>query len=103
MLAMRTSDKILLAIDSLPVAYGVTIQEYLEAHREETWLSRNLPMLNEFLNGLASTHAKLDRLERSGLVWTEPSGETFPERGGRPRLYYKLTLAGDMRVIKLRD
>ena len=100
---MKTSDKILIAISELSLAYGVNIQQYLEEHREETWLSRNFPMFNEFFNGLASTHAKLDRLERSGLIYAEPSEDTFPERGNRRRLYYYLTLAGEMRVNKLRD
>lgn len=47
----------------------------------------------KLLLGQGSVYPALRDLERDGLV-VSYDGETTPERGGRPRRYYRLTAAG---------
>lgn len=43
-------------------------------------------------------YTTLDRLEKKGLVGSE-AGEPTPERGGRPKRFYRVTAAG-VRLLK---
>lgn len=44
--------------------------------------------------GITNIYTQLDRLERHGLVKAYYGKERRPERGGRPRRYYKITATG---------
>ena len=48
--------------------------------------------------GQGSVYPALRDLEREGFVKSYP-GEATAERGGRPRIYYKLTAAGQRAAI----
>ncbi len=48
-----------------------------------------------------STYPALRELARAGLV-QERLGEPLPERGGRPRIYYKLTAEGKRAAVEQR-
>lgn len=49
-----------------------------------------------------SIYPALRALEREGLV-TSREGDPLPERGGRPRVYYKLTALGQDEALANRD
>ena len=61
-------------------AYGVTVQEYLErvTRRPVT---------------MGAVYASLDRLERKGLL-RSAFGDAKPERGGKRKRMFTITLAG---------
>jgi len=61
-------------------AYGVPVKEELEKHTKRTISTGSL-------------YVTLDRLEDKGLL-TSWEGDPTPERGGRPKRFYKLTAAG---------
>ena len=52
--------------------------------------------------GQGSVYPALRDLEREGLL-DSYEGEPMPERGGRPRRYYKLNAEGSRAVIEHRD
>jgi PadR family transcriptional regulator, regulatory protein PadR len=61
-------------------AYGVSILEYLE------WtLNKNL--------STGAVYTTLDRLEKKGFV-TSWRGDPTPERGGRPKRFFKVQAPG---------
>jgi DNA-binding PadR family transcriptional regulator len=61
-------------------AYGVTISSELEAQTGREVV-------------IARVYATLQRLQRQGLVSSNP-GESTPERGGKAKRYFHLTGAG---------
>jgi PadR family transcriptional regulator len=72
---------VLLAILRLgPEAYGRAI-----LHQVQTSLRRNV--------SAGSVYTTLDRLEARGLI-ASTLAEGTPARGGRPRRYYKIAVAG---------
>jgi hypothetical protein len=78
-----------------PEAYGNVIQDIANADILENWFTLCWPILNLFrVVSAGSLYVHLDRLERDGLLRSEWSAETFPERGNRRRRYYFLTAAG---------
>ncbi len=52
--------------------------------------------------GQGSVYPALRELEREGLVESY-DGDPLPERGGRPRRYYRLTAAGARAALDQRD
>jgi PadR family transcriptional regulator, regulatory protein PadR len=60
--------------------YAITI-----ANKVEEFLGRQV--------SLGAIYATADRLERKGLVTSE-LGEATPERGGKPKRYYKIEVPG---------
>ena len=76
---------VLLAIMRLDQeAYGVAITREIESAAR-----RSL--------SLGAVYSVLDRMEQSGLV-TSTLGDPTPERGGRPKRYFKLTRRGIAQV-----
>jgi PadR family transcriptional regulator len=65
-------------------AYGVTISSELEAQTGREVV-------------IASLYATLERLQQRGLV-ASSLGESTPERGGKPKRYFRLTGAGSREV-----
>jgi PadR family transcriptional regulator, regulatory protein PadR len=62
--------------------YGLELIERVSAHTK-----------GALVLGQGSVYPALRELEREGLVKSYP-GEATPERGGRPRIYYKITAEG---------
>lgn len=74
---------VLLAIMALhPNAYGVSIQDHIEKRAE-------------YRPSIGSVYAALDRLEAKGFVKLR-QGESTPERGGRAKLYFRITAPGQI-------
>ncbi len=63
-----------------PKAYGVSIQQLIEERTGREY-------------SVGAIYASLDRLEDRGYVASKP-GEPTAERGGRAKLYFKLTSPG---------
>jgi DNA-binding PadR family transcriptional regulator len=80
---------ILLAVIHLrEEAYGVPISRELETHR-----GRSV--------SIGSVYAALERLESKGLV-SSTLGDPTPERGGKAKRYFRVTLAGLRQVHETR-
>lgn len=93
---MRRSDLgefeeiVLLAVAVLtPEAYSVVIAEELEKQTGKTITT-------------GAVHAALQRLENKGLV-TSQMGEATPERGGRRKRIFKVTVAGSRVLHEVRN
>src|ERR1044071_6790021 len=93
---MRRSDLgefeevVLLAVAVLtPQAYSVVIAEELEQQTGKTVTT-------------GAVHAALQRLENKGLVSSQ-MGEATPERGGRRKRIFKVTLARSRLLHEVRD
>jgi len=71
-----------------PEAYAVAIQE-------------ELAKLNRTVT-LSTVHVALHRLEEKAHLESSYGGAT-PERGGRRKLFFKLTRSGQQVIIKARD
>jgi len=85
----RAEEMILLAILSLGNnAYGISILEFLEEKTGNIW-------------SFAQIYDPLDKLARKGYVKKRKGGST-PERGGRPKSFYKLTTAGQKALLEIR-
>jgi PadR family transcriptional regulator PadR len=56
----------------------------------------------KFVLGQGSVYPALRELEREGLLESY-EGEPLPERGGRPRRYYKLNALGAKAAIEQRE
>jgi PadR family transcriptional regulator PadR len=80
--AIEIRPAILLVLLKEPEAYGLRILELIEERS-----NRKLT----FAQGVL--YPALRALEREGLLKSR-DGEPLPERGGRPRVYYKLTAEG---------
>jgi PadR family transcriptional regulator PadR len=66
--------------------YAITI-----ANKVEEFLGRQV--------SLGAIYATADRLERKGLVKSE-LGEATPERGGKPKRYYKIEAPGHRALVE---
>src|SRR3970040_934945 len=93
---MRRSDLgefeevVLLAVAVLtPEAYSVAVAEELEKETGKTVTT-------------GAVHAALQRLENKGMV-SSKMGEATPERGGRRKRIFTLTVAGSTMTHQVRD
>jgi DNA-binding PadR family transcriptional regulator len=93
---MRRSDLgefeevVLLAVAVLtPEAYSVAIAEELEKETRKTVTT-------------GAVHAALQRLENKGMV-SSKMGEATPERGGRRKRIFTLTVAGSRMIHQARE
>jgi len=93
---MRRSDLgefeevVLLAVAVLtPEAYSVVIAEELEQQTSKTVTT-------------GAVHAALQRLEKKGFVKSK-MGEATPERGGRRKRIFTVTVAGSSMLHKVRE
>ena len=85
----RNEEFILLSIWNLKDnAYGISIQEFLQDKTENAW-------------SFAQIYDPLDRLTRKGYVIKRKGGST-PERGGRPKSFYRLTSNGRKALYEIR-
>jgi len=88
-LISRAEEMILLAILSLKDnAYGISILKFLQNKTGNIW-------------SFAQIYDPLDRLARKGFVKKRQGGST-PERGGRPKNFYKLTTDGRRALLDIR-
>jgi DNA-binding PadR family transcriptional regulator len=88
-LISRAEELILLAILSLGEnAFGISILEFLQAKTGNSW-------------SFAQIYDPLDKLTRKGYV-KKRKGESTPERGGRPKCFYKLTGEGQRALLEIR-
>jgi PadR family transcriptional regulator PadR len=88
-LISRAEELILLAVLGLgDNAYGISILEFLEQKTGNAW-------------SFAQIYDPLDRLTKKGYVKKRPGGST-PERGGRPKSFYKLTAEGRAALLEIR-
>ena len=71
-----------------PTAYSVTVAEELEAQTGKTVTT-------------GAVHAALQRLEKKGFV-NSRMGESTPERGGRRKRLFTVTVAGSRMVHEVR-
>jgi len=87
-LLSRVDELILLAIWRLgSEAYGMAIWEEIKAATGVKWL-------------MGAIYGPLGRLHRQGLVDTV-KGDPTPERGGRAKVYYRLTPVGLKELKKI--
>jgi len=88
-LISRAEELILLAILALgDNAYGISILEFLQDKTKNVW-------------SFAQIYDPLDRLTRKGYVKKRQGGST-PERGGRPKSFYKLNAEGRVALVEIR-
>lgn len=88
-LISRAEELILLAILGLgDNAYGISILEFLQDKTGNVW-------------SFAQIYDPLDRLTKKGYVRKRQGGST-PERGGRPKSFYKLTAEGRTALLEIR-
>ena len=88
-LISRAEELILLAILGLGNnAYGISILEFLQDKTGNIW-------------SFAQIYDPLDRLTKKGYVQKRQGGST-PERGGRPKSYYKLAAEGRTALLDIR-
>ncbi len=86
-LLSRSEEIVLLAVLQLrDNAYGVTIRTLVSKATGHPW-------------SIGAVYAPLYRLERKGLVRMIP-GEPTPERGGRSKVYYRLTPDGKKSLLR---
>ena len=85
----RLEEIILLSIWRLQDnAYGITILEEVKKATRKSWLT-------------GSIYASLGRLQRNGLV-ESIEGEPTSERGGRRKIYYRLTHQGQQALLAVK-
>jgi len=88
-LISRAEELILLAILGLGRdAYGIAILEFLQEKTGNAW-------------SFAQIYDPLDKLARKGYIRGRRGGST-PERGGRPKTFYKLTPEGRAALLDIR-
>ena len=86
----RIEEILLLAIWKLKnEAYGIVIRHQVEKDTGISWLSEAI-------------YAPLSRLKDKGYV-ESLQAEKSTEKGGRPRIYYRLTPAGLDRLISVQE
>jgi len=86
----RIEEIILLAIWKLQEnAYGITIQNQVTKDTGSEWMS-------------GAIYGPLSRLLKNGYV-TSFKGETTAERGGRHKIFYKLTPEGKIKLIAIQE
>ena len=89
-LLSRKEELILLAIWKLgDDAYGMTIRDKVTEITAVKWL-------------FGSIYTPLSQLYDKGLI-TKTEGESSAERGGRPRIFFKLTDAGIEALSKVKE
>jgi len=89
-LLSRIEEILLLAIWKLrDEAYGIAIRNQVEKDTGITWLSEAI-------------YAPLSRLKEKGYVETIAAAKST-ERGGRPRVYYRLTRPGLARLVSIQE
>ncbi|MEM6633581.1 MAG: helix-turn-helix transcriptional regulator [Bacteroidota bacterium] len=71
-------------------ASGLRIQE---AIKERSQRSASISMI----------HATLQRLKKKGFLTSEYDNSSITERGGRPRLLFRVTQPGHAALLKARD
>lgn len=71
-------------------AYGFRIQEFIEERSERSM-------------SLSAVHTTLQRLKQKGYLISEYDNSAVSERGGRPRLIFRVTKAGREALILARD
>ncbi|MGH2582608.1 MAG: PadR family transcriptional regulator [Anaerolineales bacterium] len=77
----RTEEMLLLAVRALePLAYGLSIGEFLKEHSGRAW-------------SVGAIYIPLERLRKRGLL-SALDGDPTPERGGRSKRFYRLTSKG---------
>ncbi len=87
-LLSRIEEIILLAIYRLgDEAYGMAIREEVIKATGKKWL-------------LGAIYGPLGRLQKNGYV-TSVMGEPTPERGGRAKVYYKVTKKGKSALVEI--
>jgi PadR family transcriptional regulator PadR len=87
-LLSRIEEIILLAIWRLAdEAYGMAIREDVIKATGKKWL-------------LGAIYGPLGRLQKNGYV-TSVKGEPTPERGGRAKVYYRVTKKGEKALVEL--
>jgi DNA-binding PadR family transcriptional regulator len=87
-LLSRIEEIILLAIWRMDdEAYGMAIREEVIRATGKKWL-------------LGAIYGPLGRLQKNGYV-TSVKGEPTPERGGRAKVYYRLTKKGKKALVEL--
>lgn len=86
----RIEEILLLAIWKLADnAYGISIREQVERDTGTEWMS-------------GAIYAPLNRLKKNGYVETIlAQGST--DRGGRPRIYYRLTSLGEKKLANIQE
>ncbi len=83
----RTEEIVLLSIWKLQEnAYGVTIRKQVSKITGKNW-------------SIGAIYAPLHRVEKKGLVRTVKSNP-LPERGGRSKVYYEITLKGKKALLE---
>ena len=88
-LLSRAEEIILMAIVNLKDdAYGIAIREYVTKATGFKW-------------SIGAVYAPLRRLEEKGYVTTF-KGEPIKERGGRSKVYYRMTQMGKDALLKLK-
>ena len=88
-LVSRIEEIILLSIWRLQDnAYGITILEEVAKATRKTWLT-------------GSIYASLSRLLKRGFV-VSYEGNPTPERGGRRKIFYRLTPLGQRSLLEIR-
>ncbi len=86
----RIEEILLLAIWKLEDdAYGIAIRHQVERDTGITWLSEAI-------------YAPLSRLKDKGYI-ESVKAEKSTEKGGRPRIYYRLTPSGLGRLISVQE
>jgi DNA-binding PadR family transcriptional regulator len=70
-------------------AYGIAIRQYVSKATGFKW-------------SIGAVYAPLHRLEEKGYVETI-KGKPIKERGGRSRIYYRVTLEGREALLRLKD
>ena len=89
-LLSRIDEILLLAIWKLKdEAYGIAIRNQVEKDTGITWLSEAI-------------YAPLSRLKDKGYVGSTTAGKST-EKGGRPRVYYRLTASGLASLISIQE
>lgn len=84
--------RVLTAVAALGEPYSLQVADQLLAAGTATWWDRRLH---------PQVQPELRHLERTGLLVSR-EGEPLPERGGRPRFYYRLTEKGQAIVAGAR-
>jgi DNA-binding PadR family transcriptional regulator len=86
----RIEEIILLAIWKLQDnAYGMSIREQVAKDTNVNWLT-------------GAIYAPLGRLLKNGYI-SSTKGEATAERGGRHKIYYRLTLKGKKKLLAIQE
>lgn len=89
-LLSRAEEMLLLAVWRLQEeAYGLAIRDEVSQATDYTW-------------SIGAVYAPLQRLEKKGYVTTR-MGTPVAERGGRSKVYYRLTPAGKKALTRIQQ